>query len=179
MLQADRSLIEKRGKNESTGEVRSLVGMLVGQKMGDRALRAAPAELEERKRKRAKKEASASSKKAKAMVGSVLNEQMDLNLKYRPKTQETQHSYELILSYITEFLGSQPQDILMGAADEVLDILKDESTMVRGRRELRTGNGNVVPRRGLRLGSGECAQRRQRSSGAKLRSRNKRPVLSR
>ena len=134
MLQADRSLIDKRAKNEATGEVKSLVGNLQGQRMGDRAARAAPAELEERKRKRAKKEAAATSKKAKAMVGSVLNEQLDLNLKYRPKTQETQHSYELILSYITEFLGSQPQDILMGAADEVLEILKDESIMVKNKR---------------------------------------------
>ncbi len=51
-------------------------------------------------------------------------------LRYRPKTRETQRVYELILSFITNCLGSQPQDVLCGAADEVLDILKEEKSKV-------------------------------------------------
>lgn len=42
MLQADRTLIDKRGKDEATGEVQSLVGKLHGVKMGDRFIRTRP-----------------------------------------------------------------------------------------------------------------------------------------
>ena len=51
-------------------------------------------------------------------------------LRYRPKTRDTQQAYELLLNFITGCLGSQPKDILGGAADEVLDILKDENLKV-------------------------------------------------
>ena len=49
MLQVDRSLIERRGRDEATGEVMSLVGKLEGSKMGDRAQRTKPPMQEERK----------------------------------------------------------------------------------------------------------------------------------
>lgn len=39
VLQADRSLIERRGRDEATGEVMSLVGKLTSSKMGDRYMR--------------------------------------------------------------------------------------------------------------------------------------------
>ena len=48
MLQADRSLIDRRSKDEATGEVQSLSGRLVGQKMGDRFQRTKPSALEEK-----------------------------------------------------------------------------------------------------------------------------------
>lgn len=51
MLQADRSLIERRGRDEATGEVMSLVGKLSGTKMGDRFQRNKPEVSEERKSK--------------------------------------------------------------------------------------------------------------------------------
>lgn len=51
MLQADRSLIERRGRDEATGEVMSLVGKLSGTKMGDRYQRNKPEVSEERKSK--------------------------------------------------------------------------------------------------------------------------------
>ena len=51
MLQADRSLIERRGRDEATGEVVSLVGKLTGTKMGDRYQRNKPEVSEERKSK--------------------------------------------------------------------------------------------------------------------------------
>lgn len=49
VLQADRSLIDRRARDESTGEVVSLVGKLEGTKMGDKAQRSKPPQLEERK----------------------------------------------------------------------------------------------------------------------------------
>jgi pre-mRNA-splicing helicase BRR2 len=45
---------------------------------------------------------------------------------YRPKTQETRQNYEIVLSFIQDCIGDQPRDILCGAADEVLIILKND-----------------------------------------------------
>ena len=45
VLQADRSLIERRGRDEATGEVMSLVGKLSHSKMGDRYLRTTAPEI--------------------------------------------------------------------------------------------------------------------------------------
>lgn len=42
VLQADRNLIEKRARDEPTGEVQSLVGKLTGTRMGDRYKRTRP-----------------------------------------------------------------------------------------------------------------------------------------
>lgn len=51
MLQADVRLIERRGRDEATGEVLSLSGKLGGTRMGDRAQRTKPDKAEERKAK--------------------------------------------------------------------------------------------------------------------------------
>jgi len=51
VLQADRSLIERRGRDEATGEVVSLVGHLGGIKMGDKYQRTKPPVSEEKKAK--------------------------------------------------------------------------------------------------------------------------------
>ena len=45
---------------------------------------------------------------------------------YRPKTQETKQIYETLLSFIQAALGDQPRDVLCGAVDEVLLVLKNE-----------------------------------------------------
>ena len=49
VLQADRSLIERRGRDEATGEVLSLVGKLHTSKMGDRFMRTAAPEISSEK----------------------------------------------------------------------------------------------------------------------------------
>jgi len=49
VLQADVRLIERRSRDEATGEVMSLVGKLDGTRMGDRAQRTKPGKAEERK----------------------------------------------------------------------------------------------------------------------------------
>ncbi|CAF4223354.1 unnamed protein product, partial [Rotaria magnacalcarata] len=58
VLQADRSIIDRRGRNEATGEVLSLTSHLKGTKMGDRAQRTRP----ERNNKKQKKEEDHASK---------------------------------------------------------------------------------------------------------------------
>jgi len=48
-------------------------------------------------------------------------------LQYRPKSKETKATYELILSFIQQHIGDQPQDILRASADEIISFLKDEN----------------------------------------------------
>lgn len=45
---------------------------------------------------------------------------------YKPKTQETRQTYEVLLSFLQEALGDEPRDILCGTADEVLVVLKND-----------------------------------------------------
>lgn len=51
VLQADRNLIEKRARDEPTGEVQSLVGRMTGTHMGDMSKRTRPPAKEESKSK--------------------------------------------------------------------------------------------------------------------------------
>ncbi len=59
---------------------------------------------------------------------SILSEEFEelSGIIYRPKTQETRQNYEIVLSFIQDCIGDQPRDILCGAADEVLIILKND-----------------------------------------------------
>lgn len=58
----------------------------------------------------------------------LLSEGVDemVGIIYRPKTQETRQTYDVLLSFLQEALGDQPRDILCGAADEVLSVLKND-----------------------------------------------------
>ena len=51
VLSVDRTLIDRRARDEATGEVMSLVGKLTGSRMGDKALKSKPPQMEERKNK--------------------------------------------------------------------------------------------------------------------------------
>lgn len=53
---------------------------------------------------------------------------------YRPRTQETRAAYEAVLAFIREQFGDQPQDVLKGAAEEVLAVLKDDRKRVRNQK---------------------------------------------
>nr|XP_022917935.1 putative U5 small nuclear ribonucleoprotein 200 kDa helicase isoform X2 [Onthophagus taurus] len=127
VLQADVRLIERRSRDEATGEVMSLVGKLVGTRMGDRAQRSRPGKAEERKVKRQKRD-EAQYDFARMKGATLLSEGVDemVGIIYRPKTQETRQTYEVLLSFLQEALGDQPRDILCGAADEVLAVLKND-----------------------------------------------------
>ncbi|XP_014676711.1 PREDICTED: U5 small nuclear ribonucleoprotein 200 kDa helicase-like [Priapulus caudatus] len=127
VLQADRSLIERRSRDEATGEVMSLVGKLTGSKMGDRYQRTRPQGLEERRSKRQKRD-DARYDMMKIKGQTLLSQGIEdiVGIVYRPKTQETRQTYEVLLSFIQAALGDQPRDILCGAADEVLQTLKND-----------------------------------------------------
>lgn len=58
----------------------------------------------------------------------LLSEGIDemVGIIYKPKTQETRQTYEVLLSFLQEALGDQPRDILCGAADEILSVLKND-----------------------------------------------------
>ena len=60
-----------------------------------------------------------------AASGSVLTADADVG-SYRPKTRETRAAYEALLGMIQGQFGDQPQDVLRGAAEEVLEVLKDD-----------------------------------------------------
>jgi pre-mRNA-splicing helicase BRR2 len=132
---------DKRGNADPTGEVETLTGKLQ-YRMGDKAGggHRAP-ELEEKmkkakaKRDREAKETHAGekekTKKQKVFVAgrgsNVLTETEELDaINYRPKTRESKVAYESILSVVKGNIGDQPQDILRGAADEILSMLKDD-----------------------------------------------------
>ncbi|CAG9106247.1 unnamed protein product [Plutella xylostella] len=125
VLQADVRLIERRGRDEATGEVLSLSGKLVGTRMGDRAQRTKPDKAEERKAKRQKRD-EASYELSKSKSARMAWADDTPGVLYRPRNQNTRHAYELLLSFMQTSLGDQPRDILCGACDEVLVVLKND-----------------------------------------------------
>ncbi|XP_065217022.1 U5 small nuclear ribonucleoprotein 200 kDa helicase [Planococcus citri] len=127
VLQADVRLIDRRNRDEATGEVLSLVGKIDGTRMGDKFQRTKPVKAEERKVKREKRDESQYDF-AKMKGASLLSDGVDdmVGIKYRPKTQATRTTYEYILSLIQEALGDASHEILCGAADEVLEVLKND-----------------------------------------------------
>lgn len=149
VLQADIRLIERPRRDEATGEVCSLVGKLDGTKMGDRHQRTKPEKTEERKAKRQKRdEAQYDFDRMKGAT--LLSEGIDemVGIVYRPKTQETRQTYEVLLSFIQEALGDQPRDILCGAADEILAVLKNDKLKDRERkRDIDSLLGSVADER--------------------------------
>ncbi|KAJ2939955.1 hypothetical protein O0L34_g6662 [Tuta absoluta] len=125
VLQADVRLIERRGRDEATGEVLSLSGKLIGTRMGDRAQRTKPEKAEERKAKRQKRD-EATYELTKSKSSKVAWSDDTPGVLYRPRAQHTRHAYELLLSFMQSTLGDQPRDILCGACDEVLVVLKND-----------------------------------------------------
>ncbi|KAM9313363.1 U5 small nuclear ribonucleoprotein 200 kDa helicase [Gastrophryne carolinensis] len=135
VLQADRSLIDRTRRDEPTGEVLSLVGKLEGTRMGDKAQKTKPAMQEERRAKRRKRDEDRHDiNKMKGFT--LLSEGIDemVGIIYKPKTKETRETYEVLLSFIQAALGDQPRDILCGAADEVLAVMKNDKLRDKERR---------------------------------------------
>lgn len=50
---------------------------------------------------------------------------------YQPKSRETRDAYGILLQMVQARLGDYPTEILYGAAEEVLTVLKDENKRVR------------------------------------------------
>ena len=141
VLEPDKSENRRRG-DEATGEVESLVGK-INHKMGD-LVRHGGKELEARLKKSKKKKRARDEEKAQQLVtkkrvrkttvwaelgkgSDVLTETTGLdNVGYRPKTKKTRVAYESMLGFVAKELGGAvPDDILQGAADEILHVLKN------------------------------------------------------
>ncbi|XP_002742418.1 U5 small nuclear ribonucleoprotein 200 kDa helicase-like, partial [Saccoglossus kowalevskii] len=135
VLQADRSLIDRRPRDEATGEVMSLTGHIEGTRMGDKAKRTKPAMIEEKRVKRQKRD-DARHDMLKFKGATLLSEGIEdmVSIYYKPKTPQTRSTYEALLSFIQAALGDQPRDILCGAADEVLASLKNEHTKMKDKK---------------------------------------------
>ncbi|KAK8597890.1 hypothetical protein V6N13_095285 [Hibiscus sabdariffa] len=122
-----------RDTHEPTGEPESLWGKIDPRSFGDRVYKGRPLEFDERLRKSKKKKERdplaepvlvGQSKRRKLREESVLA--VTEEGVYRPKTKETRAGYEAMLSLIQQQLGGQPLNIVTGAADEILDVLKNE-----------------------------------------------------
>ena len=109
------------------GEPEPLKDHLQNTKFGDRVAYGKP-DVDGGARKR--KAAAAAAAKADATKrtrkdgATMLDLDDDLDT-YRPRSKETRGAYEELLSLISQQLGDQPNDILRGAADEVLACLKN------------------------------------------------------
>ncbi|CAF3825762.1 unnamed protein product [Adineta steineri] len=135
VLQVDKTLIDRRGRNEATGEVLSLQGHLKGTKMGDRAQRTRPERSTNKKQKKGDDDSSKYDLgrfKGQTLLGDSADDTS--SILYRPKTQETKQTYEVLLGFIQEAVGDQARSILCGAADEVLMILKNDKLRDKDRK---------------------------------------------
>ena len=64
----------------------------------------------------------------------MLNVQIEEDLLYRPKSKETRQIYELMLWYVQKHMGDQSLEVMKGALDEVLAVLKAEGMTDRERK---------------------------------------------
>jgi pre-mRNA-splicing helicase BRR2 len=115
-----------------------LYGKIDPRTFGDRVARGRPQDLEEKLTKRRKKmEAKETTEKTNLDAPKKLTKRQRASQEesvlsivddgmYRPRTKETRAAYEALLSTIQQQFGDQPQDILRGAADEVLGVLKND-----------------------------------------------------
>jgi len=112
---------KRRGpRNVDTGEAHSLAGRVEAGMMGSRVVRT-NAVKPGRSNKRETQELAQHSIKTnqKSVVGESY-----IGL-YRPKTKETQAVFQQLVSFIRTYIGDQPHEIIIGAADEVLATIKD------------------------------------------------------
>lgn len=136
VLLTDRSLIDRRPRDESTGEVLTLAGKIRVQEMGHKSQRTKPPMLQEKRAKRQKRD-EMQQDTMKLKSASLLSDDLDdvAGIMYRPKTPDTKKTYEYILHCIQEALGDQSREILCGAADEIIATLKNTHLKDRERRK--------------------------------------------
>jgi pre-mRNA-splicing helicase BRR2 len=128
-------------KNEPTGEPDTLTGKYKNfnskgrniPKFGDRAAREKPST--DMPKKQAIKEKPTSNiynpkKKTKLLdthhQANIYEFDVGEQLIYRPKTKETQNVYEDLLSLVHHYMPDQDQNVLKGALDDILAIIKTE-----------------------------------------------------
>lgn len=145
VLPTDTSLIDKRPSNEETGEVQSLVGRLAG-KMGDRVDTKRSTKLSKLDADEGGQQKKASKKRHKKNEPAKLKPELsdsrgfsvaDIDTKdllYQPKSEQTALVYGLIIKFVRKQLGFQHISIINGAADEVIDTMKDSNLDEESRR---------------------------------------------
>uniref|UniRef100_A0A8C9Z2Q8 Small nuclear ribonucleoprotein 200 (U5) n=1 Tax=Sander lucioperca TaxID=283035 RepID=A0A8C9Z2Q8_SANLU len=119
-------------RDEPTGEVLSLVGKLEGTKMGGQVPEDQTSEAGGETRQRDEDRHDINKMKGYTLLSEGIDEMV--GIVYKPKTKETRETYEVLLSFIHAALGDQPRDILCGAADEVLAVLKNDKMRDKERR---------------------------------------------
>uniref|UniRef100_A0A914ZDG7 U5 small nuclear ribonucleoprotein 200 kDa helicase n=1 Tax=Panagrolaimus superbus TaxID=310955 RepID=A0A914ZDG7_9BILA len=124
VLQVDYNYTDRRSRDEPTGEVMPLNrDILTGVKMGDKFQRgAAPAE-----KKQTNKRPKSSKDEIKVASSVLVSGDAELAGLYKPRTQETRQTFEVLLDFMLDALGDNPREILHGAVDECLKILKNDS----------------------------------------------------
>ncbi|KAI2629761.1 Sec63-domain-containing protein [Hypoxylon sp. NC1633] len=140
VLQADRRFVTRR-TDEATGDPESLAGRLRINDMGSRVARdEVPKQKTTRlpeihgatqkdgadilAREQKKRKGDPSQMRATGILG-----QTDLlveDLRYRPRIPATRATYDLILNVVAQNLGDVSYEIVLSAADAVLEFLKDE-----------------------------------------------------
>ncbi|KAG0047281.1 DEIH-box ATPase, partial [Gryganskiella cystojenkinii] len=131
VLHSNRS--DNRRGNEPTGEAESLYGRIDPKDFGSRAMRDTSkvedakkkkTETSEKDSERRKKRAEEKSLRSAYGYSSVLAATEDLESGgYRPRTKETRHTYELILTFVQQYLGDVSHETVRSAGDTVLQIL--------------------------------------------------------
>ena len=136
VLTAERDPSHQR-KERGKDEVATLKGRLDSTRMGDRT-GGNDAELNNRIKKAQLKRQIAETSGESGVMGkkrkgqstrraTVLSMTDDLDaVSYRPKTRESRAAYDELMTFIKVSIGDQPHDILCGAADEILSLLKDD-----------------------------------------------------
>ncbi|KAL8428509.1 hypothetical protein ACSSS7_007174 [Eimeria intestinalis] len=116
-------------QGEPTGEPETLAGRKL-YPMGDKAERGLKKEEKEKiGKRRAKLKEGGISKRTKLDIkkgATVLDADVTENFFYRPTTRATHQVYEQLLVILQQQLGDQPDEVLRGAADEVLQVLKED-----------------------------------------------------
>ena len=123
VIESDRSKLIRRDKEGGSGFVESLWGRIDTKEMGIRASRdTAPV---------TKKARASTSNILGIKTGSSKKDAQDVqfaDLKYRPRSKETRMIYEFILSLVHSMMATdQSEDVVRGATDEVIGILKSET----------------------------------------------------
>ncbi|KFG86882.1 putative ATP dependent RNA helicase [Metarhizium anisopliae] len=141
VLQADRRFVTRR-TDEATGDPESLAGRLSIKDMGARVARdEAPKQKKQsgmpaiergslqegedvliREQRRRKTEAQ--QQRGTGVLGA--NDALIEGITYRPRTQATRATFDLILTLVAKNLGDVPQEVVRSAADAVLEYLKDD-----------------------------------------------------
>jgi pre-mRNA-splicing helicase BRR2 len=140
VLQADRRFVTRR-TDEATGDPESLAGRLSITDMGSRITRdrvpkqkKAPAlpdvqrgslqEGEDVLQREQRKRQGRGGPTGTGVLGA--SDLLVEGLRYRPRTQATRATFELVLSLVAKSLGDVPHEVVRSAADATLEYLKDD-----------------------------------------------------